>query len=248
MRAGHRASVTRIIAQVQQALESEELNSSKLKQQLQTLREKVDVLRKLDSDILSALETEEDITGDIEQADIVKETLESTIFDLEAALTTQEQNNSPTVQPTLRNPAPEQLLSSSRKVDSLRAQSTVAPQTQDNEAAGSSTPVVPERSNTESARAHGCKVRLPKLTLKKFGGDITLWSSFWDSFESSIHNNPDLTDIDKFNYLHSLLEHNAAEAIAGLTLSSSNYEEAIALLKKRFGCKQQLISTHGSSS
>ena len=63
IRAGHRASVTRIIAQVQQALESEELNSSKLKQQLQTLREKVDVLRKLDSDILSALETEEDITG-----------------------------------------------------------------------------------------------------------------------------------------------------------------------------------------
>ena len=150
----------------------------------------------------------------------------------------------PSVQPTLRNPAPEQLLSSSRKVDSPRAQSTVAPQKQDNEAAGSSAPVVPERSNTESARAHGCKVRLPKLTLKKFGGDITLWSSFWDSFESSIHNNPDLTDIDKFNYLHSLLEHTAAEAIAGLTLSSSNYEEAIALLKKRFGSKQQLISKH----
>ena len=53
-----------------------------------------------------------------------------------------------------------------------------------------------------------------------------------------------MTDIDKFNYLHSLLEHAAAEAIAGLTLSSSNYEEAIVLLKKRFGCKQQLISKH----
>ena len=62
--------------------------------------------------------------------------------------------------------------------------------------------------------------------------------------KSSIHNNPDLTDIDKFNYLHSLLEHTAAEAIAGLTLSSSNYKGAIALLKKRFGCKQQLISKH----
>ena len=67
---------------------------------------------------------------------------------------------------------------------------------------------------------------------------------FGTQLESSIHNNPDLTDIGKFNYLHSLLEHTAAEAIAGLTLSSSNYEEAIALLKKRFGCKQQLISKH----
>lgn len=80
------------------------MNNSKLKQQLQTLHEKVDVLRKLDSDILSALETEEDIIGDIVQADIVRETLESTILDLEAALTTQEQNNLPLVQPTSSKP------------------------------------------------------------------------------------------------------------------------------------------------
>ena len=81
-----------------------------------------------------------------------------------------------------------------------------------------------------------------KLTLKKFGGDITLWSSFWDSLESSIHNNPDLTElISSTTYIHFW---NTLLLIPGLTLSSSNYEEAIALLKKRFGCKQQLISKH----
>ena len=108
--------LTRIIAQVQQASEFEELNNSKLKQQLQTLRKKVDVLRRLHSDILSALETEENITGDIEQEDTITETLESTILDLEAALMTREQNILPTIQPTFGNPAPEQPLSSTRKL------------------------------------------------------------------------------------------------------------------------------------
>ena len=87
-------------------------------------------------------------------------------------------------------------------------------------------------------------MKLPKLTLRKFSGDPTAWTPFWDSYESAIHRNPDLSDIDKFNYLQSLVEHSAAEAIAGLTLSSSNYGEAITVLKKRFGNKQQLINKH----
>ena len=87
-------------------------------------------------------------------------------------------------------------------------------------------------------------MKLPKLTLRKFSGDPTTWTPFWDSFESAIHQNPDLSDIDKFNYLQSLVEHSVAEAIAGLILSSSNYGEAITVLKKRFGNKQLLINKH----
>ncbi len=40
------------------------------------------------------------------------------------------------------------------------------------------------------------------------------------------------------------LERSAYEAIAGLTLSSANYAEAVAILKKRFGNKQLIISKH----
>ena len=40
------------------------------------------------------------------------------------------------------------------------------------------------------------------------------------------------------------MEQSAAEAIARLTLSSLNYGEAITVLKKRFGDKQQLINKH----
>ena len=91
---------------------------------------------------------------------------------------------------------------------------------------------------------HSTRVKLPKLSLKKFNGDLTKWITFWDTFESAVHRNSTLSSIDKFNYLNSLLESTAAEAIAGLTLTSANYEEAVATLKRRFGNKQLIVNHH----
>ena len=96
-------------------------------------------------------------------------------------------------------------------------------------------PVAPPRGN---------RVRLPRVTIRPFNGDITTWTTFWDSYDAAIHQNSDLSDIDKFNYLKSLLERTALEAVSGLTLTSANYEEAVLILKKRFGNKQQIIAKH----
>ena len=81
-------------------------------------------------------------------------------------------------------------------------------------------------------------------SLKHFRGDETAWPTFWDSFESAVHENPTISDIDKFNYLVSLLDPQASSAIAGLKITAANYPEAVALLKKRFGNKQHIISKH----
>ena len=70
------------------------------------------------------------------------------------------------------------------------------------------------------------------------------WTSFWDSFKSAVHDNSALSEVDKFNYLRSLLERTAYDTIAGLTLSETHYREAIELLQKRFGDKQLIISKH----
>ena len=86
------------------------------------------------------------------------------------------------------------------------------------------------------------KPRLPKLTLPKFNGDVTKWTTFWDSFKSAI--DPQLAPIDKFNYLNSLLEGNALRCVKGLQLSEDNYNTALDLLKQRFGKKQQIICAH----
>ena len=64
----------------------------------------------------------------------------------------------------------------------------------------------------------------------------------WDSFHSAVHSNEDLSNVDKFNYLISFLEGSAAECISGLTLTSANYEESVAVLKRRFGNRQQIVN------
>ena len=86
--------------------------------------------------------------------------------------------------------------------------------------------------------------KLPELTIKKFDGDITTWKGFWDTYESAVHNNEELSDINKFTYLRSLVGHSAKDAIEGLALTSANYEEAVAILQKRFGNDKLIISKH----
>ena len=78
-------------------------------------------------------------------------------------------------------------------------------------------------------------VRLPKLELKKFSGDPKNWQCWWDAYNSAIHENEDLSKIDKMNYLRSLLQGGATQAIQGLGLSAQNYDDAIAILNSRFG-------------
>ena len=76
--------------------------------------------------------------------------------------------------------------------------------------------------------------RLPKLDLPTFSGDILAWQIFWDSFQTTV-NNPSLTNVQKFSYLKSQLNHSAEYCIPGLALTSANYEQEINLLKERFG-------------
>lgn len=65
------------------------------------------------------------------------------------------------------------------------------------------------------------KAKLP-FNLPKFGGNVTNFTSFWDSFQSAIHSNSYLSSVDKFNYLKSYLEGEALRSIEGLPLSEAN--------------------------
>ena len=90
-------------------------------------------------------------------------------------------------------------------------------------------------------------VKLPKLVIKKFGGNHAEYQSFWDSFDATIHSNESLNDIEKLNYLRSYLEGPAAATITGLALTKENYRIAVDLLRERFGNKQVIISSHMDS-
>jgi hypothetical protein len=90
-------------------------------------------------------------------------------------------------------------------------------------------------------------VKLPKLTLTKFDGNVLLWQEFWDSFESSVHNNQSLSNVDKMNYLKAQLTNSAKSSIAGLASTDANYAAAIQRLQDRFGRKQLVIDAHYSA-
>ena len=88
------------------------------------------------------------------------------------------------------------------------------------------------------------KPKLPRIELPKFSGNVTKFQSFWEGFESSVHQNTGLSVIDKFSYLRALLEGAAARSIQGLALTEGNYCAAIDILKEQFGKPQHIIAGH----
>jgi len=83
--------------------------------------------------------------------------------------------------------------------------------------------------------------RLPKLKLPRFSGHPLEWQ---DSFQAVVHLNPKLTDIEKFNYLRSQLDSEAARTVSGFILGNDNYKESISLLESRSRKKQRVINAH----
>ncbi|GFX55026.1 DUF1758 domain-containing protein [Trichonephila clavipes] len=87
--------------------------------------------------------------------------------------------------------------------------------------------------------------RLPKLTLESFSSkDISSFPSFWARFNSAVHENSSLNDVDKFSYLKSVVTSDAELAIRGLTLTSENYAKAMKILENRFGRKERIVDFH----
>jgi hypothetical protein len=205
---------------------------------MKSLEGKSLMLSELDEAIL-AMVSEEEIESEIEQTDIVQESIQSVIIQIQMTLEKYERPAPPVVNVNAEHklttptssplPASEgsPITKSSSNPDDINTQIEPSNPTV-NTSTSSTTPTV----------------KLPKLNLKKFRGDPTSWTTFWDTFESSIHKNPNLSSIDKFNYLSSLLEGAAADSVAGLTLTNANYEEALKILKKRFGNKQLVINKH----
>ena len=231
IRAGHKASVAKITAQIKTELGASQHNILRLQQLRKKLQEKSELIRTLDDEIVSKIEAVDEIGNNTEQADTFHNEVEYSLILLDQSLAVTDKEAS--IEATQNG-----ITTSPRSARTTQPTTEIPPTQEPEDGARVASTPEPDRARIIT------EVKLPKLTLRKFGGDWTSWVTFWDSFESSIHQNPDLSQVDKFNYLHSLLDGTAAEAIAGLALTSSNYEEAVKLLRKRFGNKQQQISKH----
>jgi phytoene/squalene synthetase len=105
---------------------------------------------------------------------------------------------------------------------------------QSSQAAASQTNTMSGNSEQTKAK-HVVRAKLPKLQAKTF--DVQEWQEFWESFESAIHQNECLSEVDKFIYLRNLLLGPAKSSIAGFALTATNYKEALELLRNRYGKK-----------
>ncbi|KAJ8957147.1 hypothetical protein NQ314_006596 [Rhamnusium bicolor] len=77
-------------------------------------------------------------------------------------------------------------------------------------------------------------VRLPQLNLPTFVGNYDTWLEFRDTFESLIHFNTTIGDIQKFHYLRASLDGSAKQVIHSLEFSEKNYKVAWDLLKRSY--------------
>ena len=89
-------------------------------------------------------------------------------------------------------------------------------------------PVVPKEEGS---------FRLTKLATPKCDGSILDFQSWWDQYEVAVNNNVGLSSVETCVYLRSLVTEDAYLSIAGFPLTAGNYDDAISLLKDRYGKK-----------
>ena len=88
-------------------------------------------------------------------------------------------------------------------------------------------------------------VRLPKLNIPTFDGNIIHWTKFWEQFAISVHDRTNISNAENIVYLQNALEEGSAKSvIEGLANSGDNYDEAVKCLKARFDRPRLIHRTH----
>lgn len=91
----------------------------------------------------------------------------------------------------------------------------------------------------------GKGIKLPKLEVPTFDGNILNWQSFWEMFCVSIHNRPELSDSEKLIYLQTAVKDGQAKrSIEGLSRSGAHYSEAIESLRSQYDRPRLIHQTH----
>lgn len=91
------------------------------------------------------------------------------------------------------------------------------------------------------------QIKLPKITLPKFNGDVSSWPSFYELYNTLIHNNSQLLSIEKYQYLISSLSGETIHVVSNLPLSAEHYRVAYDLLVGRYQNKRRLATHYWNS-
>lgn len=88
-------------------------------------------------------------------------------------------------------------------------------------------------------------VKLPRIEVPSFNGEMLEWQTFWEQFSIAIHDRKDISNTQKLVYLRqSLKDGTAKSSIEGLSSSGEQYDEAVASLKDRYNRPRVLHQSH----
>jgi hypothetical protein len=91
----------------------------------------------------------------------------------------------------------------------------------------------------------GSGVRLPKLDVPTFDGDLVHWASFWEQFTISVHGRKDLVDSEKLAYLRNAVKDGSAKhVVEGLSRTGEHYKEAVDTLRKHYDRPRLIHQAH----
>lgn len=97
----------------------------------------------------------------------------------------------------------------------------------------------------ESTHSHSTSsnIRLPKIVLPTFSGNIKQWPEYFDTFNALIHNSNSLSDTEKFHYLISSLSGDALAIVKTFPMTHEHYRDAYEALTARYKSKRDLAFT-----
>uniref|UniRef100_A0A1B0DGD5 DUF5641 domain-containing protein n=1 Tax=Phlebotomus papatasi TaxID=29031 RepID=A0A1B0DGD5_PHLPP len=86
--------------------------------------------------------------------------------------------------------------------------------------------------------------KLPHISLPKFDGRFSEWISFKNRFQSSVTRHPNISPVQKLDYLMSALSGDAEALVKNLPLTGPNFEVAWELLTSKFERKNEIVGDH----
>ena len=260
-RRGHRAHLTKLQKRIEDIMSNEnpnEMDLAALKGTLQQLQKKKEILVDLDKKIIDGIKDAAELEKEIMDTEDIQSDIGEKIFQVETFLELQQLKNisQPHTEPSESSTHSSENNASitsqaqtqnSQQVD-ISNENTASQPVSTPEALPSIQQViasqVPPTTPSNTAHTTQSTSRLPKLSLPTFNGNSLHWQTFWDSFDAAVHSNTSLSRVQKFNYLKAQTSGDAARAIGGFPLTNTNYEQAIILLRERFGQPYKIVNAH----
>lgn len=88
------------------------------------------------------------------------------------------------------------------------------------------------------------EIKLPQIKLPQFNGDIAQWKTYIGLFDRMVHNNKNIDNGIKMEYLKTTIIGNAAKLINHISPTSENYFTCYDILKQRFENKREILGKY----